>query len=77
MQLELDNIRITNVCPGPVKTQVSYSALTGMGDVYGKEDPMIEGGMKADRSASHNPNVVVLHLSIKKTLLHCVPVLYL
>lgn len=44
-----NNIHITNVCPGPVKTTVSENALNSHGTSYGKKDNLIENGMKVER----------------------------
>ena len=45
------NIQIVNICPGPVKTNVSFNALTGDGTKFGKTDKLIAGGMSATRCA--------------------------
>ncbi len=53
LRLEIwrENIRITMVCPGPVRTRVSLNALTGTGEPYGKMDPLISSGLSADACA--------------------------
>lgn len=51
LQLELkpeDNIFITILCPGRIKTNISRNALTYDGSVYGKMDEGQEQGMSAD-----------------------------
>ncbi|MEO1227976.1 MAG: SDR family NAD(P)-dependent oxidoreductase [Myxococcota bacterium] len=40
----LHNIRVTNVLPGSVRTDVARNALTGDGSPRGRSDPNIEGG---------------------------------
>jgi NAD(P)-dependent dehydrogenase (short-subunit alcohol dehydrogenase family) len=45
------NISITNVCPGPVKTNVDISAVTGEGELFGKRDELIQSGMTVERCA--------------------------
>ena len=42
-------VKVTNVCPGPVKTDVSKNALTKDGSLYGKTDKHIENGMPVER----------------------------
>lgn len=51
-QLIGKNVHVTNVCPGPVKTQVSVNAMTKDGSQFGKTDLIIASGMSADRSVS-------------------------
>jgi dehydrogenase/reductase SDR family member 7B len=51
LQLELkpeQNIFITILCPGRIKTNISYNALNYDGSLYGKMDEGQEKGMKAD-----------------------------
>ena len=43
------NIHFINVCPGPVKTNVSFNALSGDGTKFGKTDKLIEQGMSVQR----------------------------
>ena len=45
------NISITNICPGPVKTNVSINALTSDGSKFGKTDKLIAEGMSVQRCA--------------------------
>ena len=45
------NITITNICPGPVKTNLSINALSTDGTKFGKTDPILEGGVSVDRCA--------------------------
>lgn len=42
-------IRVTNICPGYVKTNVSVNALTGSGEAFGTMDDQIAGGMAVER----------------------------
>ena len=43
------NIFITNICPGPVKTNVSINALTSDGSKFGKTNKLIAKGMSVQR----------------------------
>ena len=43
------NVAVTNVCPGPVITDVDVNSLRGSGETHGREDAMIRGGMTAER----------------------------
>ena len=40
---------MTNVCPGPVKTDVSKNALNSDGSKFGEMDKLIENGMSVER----------------------------
>ena len=51
VELWEDNIKVTLVCPAQVRTNISYQALAGDGDKYGKMDPLIEAGMTPDECA--------------------------
>ena len=44
-ELANTNIQITNVCPGPVKTNNSINALTADGSKFGKTDRVVAEGM--------------------------------
>ena len=46
------NIKVTNVLPGPVKTDVSINSLTGDGTKYGKTIDLIANGMSVERCCS-------------------------
>ena len=46
-----DNIRVTLVCPGFIRTQVSVNALTGSGQPQDKMDDAQAKGMTAERCA--------------------------
>ncbi|MCF6170958.1 MAG: SDR family oxidoreductase [Bacteroidales bacterium] len=46
-----NNIQVTLVCPGRVKTEISLNALSGQGTVYGKMDSGQKSGMSAERCA--------------------------
>ena len=48
-ELSDQNISVTNVCPGPVRTNVIRNAITIDGTVYGKKDKLIEAGMPVER----------------------------
>ena len=43
-----DGVRVVNVCPGFVKTNLSYNALKGDNTHYDKMDHEIEGGMSSE-----------------------------
>ena len=46
-----DNIRVTMVCPGRVKTQISFHALTSTGGEHGQMDKGQENGVSAAKCA--------------------------
>jgi dehydrogenase/reductase SDR family protein 7B len=46
-----DNINVTIICPGYIKTNVSKNALTADGSKYGKMDPGQEHGLTPEESA--------------------------
>ena len=50
LRVDLDdrNINITLVCPGRIRTNISYHALTGDGTQHGQMDPGQAGGIPAD-----------------------------
>ena len=43
------DIHVTNVCPGPVNTNVDLHSLTSQGTLFGKRDAMIQNGMSVKR----------------------------
>ena len=43
-----DNINVTTICPGYIKTQISYNALNSSGDNHGKMDDNQANGMTAE-----------------------------
>ncbi|MBC7407021.1 MAG: SDR family NAD(P)-dependent oxidoreductase, partial [Arcicella sp.] len=43
-----DNINVTTICPGYIKTQISYNALNSSGDKHGKMDDNQANGMTAE-----------------------------
>ncbi|XP_065191829.1 dehydrogenase/reductase SDR family member 7-like [Sycon ciliatum] len=45
------NVAVTNICPGPVATNVDSNALNGDGTRHGQADKLIQGGMKPERCA--------------------------
>jgi short-subunit dehydrogenase len=47
-----DNISVLMVCPGRVKTNISYHALTSNGDEHGKMDEGQEKGVSAEYCAA-------------------------
>jgi len=49
---QLDNIRVTNVLPGSVRTDVSRNALTADGKRRGKSDAAIDNGMEPGECAA-------------------------
>jgi len=51
-ELWRDNIKITMVCPGFVRTEVSINALRSDGSRHGKMDNAQEKGMSAERCAA-------------------------
>eukprot|EP00123_Amoebidium_parasiticum_P017252 comp23769_c0_seq1/m.41187 comp23769_c0_seq1/g.41187 ORF comp23769_c0_seq1/g.41187 comp23769_c0_seq1/m.41187 type:complete len:324 (-) comp23769_c0_seq1:609-1580(-) len=51
LEVEHEGVSITNVCPGPVQTDVDRNALTADGNPSGKSDPMIKRGLTAERCA--------------------------
>ena len=44
-----NNIFVTNILPGPVRTNVSVNALQGDGSQFGETDNFIANGMSAKR----------------------------
>jgi len=62
-----DNINVLMVCPGRVKTNFSYGALTSTGDTHGKMDKGQENGVsvqytaaKIDRAVKKNKKQVLI-----------------
>jgi short-subunit dehydrogenase len=47
-----EGIRVTAICPGFVKTEISRNALAGDGSKYGKLSERTEGGMSAEACAA-------------------------
>jgi short-subunit dehydrogenase len=56
-----DKIRVTMVCPGRVKTNISYHALTSTGQEYGKMDIGQENGVSASYCAAKIDKAVKRH----------------
>jgi short-subunit dehydrogenase len=56
-----DKIHVTMVCPGRVKTNISYHALTSTGKEYGKMDIGQENGVSAAYCASKIDKAVKRH----------------
>lgn len=50
-ELYYDNIKVTMICPGFIKTQVSINALTGTGETLNKMDDAQAKGMPAELCA--------------------------
>ena len=48
-ELSDKNVSVTNVCPGPVKTNADRNAITSDGTIYGKADGLIASGMSPER----------------------------
>ena len=46
-----DNIRVVMLCPGRIKTNISFNALNADGSKHAKMDSGQEGGMSADKAA--------------------------
>jgi short-subunit dehydrogenase len=46
-----DNINVTTICPGYIKTQISFNALDSTGNKHGKMDDNQANGMTADEFA--------------------------
>lgn len=46
-----DNIKVTTICPGYIKTNISLSALDSSGGKFGKMDSNQENGIPADECA--------------------------
>jgi len=53
-----DNVKITMVCPGYVRTEVSINALTGDGSRHGRMDDAQEKGMSAEKCAAKTLDAV-------------------
>ena len=47
-EIEQDNVRVINICPGFVKTNISYNALTGDMNQYDQLDDEIASGMPVE-----------------------------
>lgn len=46
-----EGVRVTIVCPGYIKTNLSYNALTGKGDTHGQMDPTQAKGLEPAKLA--------------------------
>jgi short-subunit dehydrogenase len=51
-ELYSDNIRVTIVCPGRIKTDISVHSLTGDGQTYGRMDEGQANGVPVEKCAS-------------------------
>jgi short-subunit dehydrogenase len=51
-EVAADNIQVSTITPGFIKTDVSINALTSNGDKFGLEDDDIKNGMDVDQCAS-------------------------
>ncbi len=51
LEHEQDNIKVTMVCPGFVRTNISLNALTGDGSAQNSMDKMTEKGLSAEECA--------------------------
>lgn len=51
LEQEANNLKITILCPGGIKTNISANALDGDGNPYGKMSTLQEDGMPADQCA--------------------------
>ncbi len=56
-----DNIKVTMVCPGRIKTNISYHALTSTGEEHGKMDKGQENGVTAGKCATKIDKAVKKH----------------
>jgi len=85
-ELEGRNVKVTLVCPGRIKTDISVNSLTGDGSLYGKMDKGQENGVPVGKCAriiaraiEHNRKEVFIGvpelflLSIKRV---CTPLYY-
>ena len=70
-----DNIRVTIVCPGRIKTDISKSALTKDGTQWGKSDEGQNKGMSVEQCAQqivkaiqHNKKNIVIGSFLEKLL---------
>ena len=52
MEHEADNIKITIICPGFIRTNISMNAVKGNGEAQAKMDNAQDGGMAVDQCAS-------------------------
>ncbi|MBI2270759.1 MAG: SDR family oxidoreductase [Bacteroidetes bacterium] len=52
MEVFNDNIGVTIVCPGKIKTNISVNAITEKGEKHNKMDPSQENGLPADLCAA-------------------------
>lgn len=50
-ELHSDNIKVTLICPGYIKTNISYNALTASGDKQGKMDDAQANGMTVETAS--------------------------
>lgn len=50
-ELWRDQVKVTLICPGYIRTQVSMNAITAVGGLHGKMDPATERGMAPDECA--------------------------
>ncbi|HUS25091.1 MAG TPA: SDR family oxidoreductase [Candidatus Binatia bacterium] len=51
-ELWRENVKVTMVCPGYIRTQVSVNAYTGTGGSHGKMDQALDKGMPPERCAA-------------------------
>lgn len=49
IQMTGENVFVTNVVPGPVKTQAGSNAVTGDGTPVGFTDQLVASGMTVER----------------------------
>ncbi len=86
-ELKDQNVQVTLVCPGRIKTDISLNCLTGDGSLYGKMDKGQENGVPVEKCAriiaraiAHNRKEVFIGLpelfllSVKRV---CAPLYYL
>jgi len=53
-----DNIHVTVVCPGYIRTNISVNAMNGSAEGYGKMDANQENGMAVEECSNHILNAI-------------------
>ncbi len=59
LEEEAHNIKVTLLCPGGIRTNISKNALDGKGKPYGRMSSLQEEGMPADQCAKEMINAVL------------------
>jgi short-subunit dehydrogenase len=72
-----NGIRVTMVCPGYIRTEISLSALRGDGSKYAKTDPELVNAMPAEecarqilRAVARRKNEIVIGAPREKVLVY-------